>query len=79
MKLNDQILTSLRGYATKIVNDVVIEHYGGNHAKKDELHPGELTFNFLPPKQGRYRLWAQLKLDGSAKETFVPFDLDVGI
>ena len=37
MKLNDQILTLLRGYATKIVNDVVIEHYGGNHAKKDEL------------------------------------------
>ena len=37
MKLNDQILTSLRGYATKIANDVVIEHYGGNHAKKDEL------------------------------------------
>ena len=48
-------------------------------AKKDELHPGELTFNFMPPKEGRYRLWAQLKLDGSAKETFVPFDLDVGI
>lgn len=48
-------------------------------AKKDDLHPGELTFNFLPPKQGRYRLWAQLKLDGSAKETFVPFDLEVGI
>ena len=47
--------------------------------KRDDLQAGELTFNFLPPQEGSFRLWAQLKLQGSELETFVPFDLEIGI
>lgn len=35
----------------------------------------DLRFSFYPGGAGRYRLWAQLKVDG--EERFVPFDLEV--
>ncbi|MFO8027734.1 MAG: hypothetical protein R6U56_08730 [Opitutales bacterium] len=35
----------------------------------------DLTFSFFPADPGKYRLWAQLMIDG--EERFVPFDLEV--
>jgi hypothetical protein len=35
----------------------------------------DLTFSFFPADPGKYRLWAQLMIDG--RERFVPFDLEV--
>jgi len=42
-----------------------------------DLHEGPLSFTFTPPKQGLYRLWAQVRFAGEP-ETFIPFDLKVG-
>ena len=41
------------------------------------LHNGPLTFSFSAPKDGIYRLWAQVKTSAK-KEVFIPFDLEVG-
>ena len=46
-------------------------------ADKEDLHEGPLSFTFTPPKQGLYRLWAQVRFAGEP-ETFIPFDLRVG-
>jgi len=43
----------------------------------DKQDPGnpDLRFSFFPGDPGKYRLWAQLMIDG--EERFVPFDLEV--
>jgi hypothetical protein len=46
-------------------------------AGKEDIFEGPLTFTFSPPKEGLYRLWAQVKFNGEP-ETFVPFDLKIG-
>jgi len=43
-------------------------------AQQDPKNP-DLSFSFFPAEQGKYRLWAQLMIDG--QERFVPFDLEV--
>ena len=40
-------------------------------------HCGPLTFVFTAPKEGIYRLWAQVKTS-STQEVFIPFDLEFG-
>ncbi|PXA03158.1 hypothetical protein DDZ13_13110 [Coraliomargarita sinensis] len=42
--------------------------------EQDPNNP-DLRFNFFPADPGKYRLWAQLVVDG--QERFVPFDLEV--
>lgn len=42
--------------------------------KQDPSNP-DLRFSFYPGDEGKYRLWAQLMIDG--QERFVPFDLEV--
>ena len=37
MKLSDQILNTLKGYTSKIVDNVLIEYQDGAHDKKNEL------------------------------------------
>ncbi len=46
-------------------------------ANQSDSHQGPLTFSFSPPKNGFYRLWAQVRI-GEEAETFIPFDLKVG-
>ena len=46
-------------------------------ANQSDSHRGPLTFSFSPPKNGFYRLWAQVRI-GEEAETFIPFDLKVG-
>ena len=46
-------------------------------ASQSDSHRGPLTFSFNPPKDGFYRLWAQVRI-GDESETFIPFDLKVG-
>ena len=46
-------------------------------AGQEDIHKGPLTFTFSPPKEGLYRLWAQVRFSGES-ETFIPFDLRVG-
>jgi len=46
-------------------------------ANQSDSHQGPLTFSFSPPKNGFYRLWAQVRI-GDEAETFIPFDLKVG-
>jgi hypothetical protein len=46
-------------------------------ADASDSHQGALTFSFNPPKNGFYRLWAQVRI-GEEAETFIPFDLKVG-
>ena len=46
-------------------------------ANASDSHQGTLTFSFNPPKNGFYRLWAQVRI-GEEAETFIPFDLKVG-
>ena len=46
-------------------------------ANQSDSHQGPLTFSFTPPKNGFYRLWAQVRI-GEEAETFIPFDLKVG-
>jgi hypothetical protein len=46
-------------------------------AGQEDVHEGPLTFTFSPPKEGLYRLWAQVRFSGES-ETFIPFDLRVG-
>jgi len=46
-------------------------------AGQEDTHKGPLTFTFSPPKEGLYRLWAQVRFSGES-ETFIPFDLRVG-
>ncbi|MBN38685.1 MAG: hypothetical protein CMI29_09510 [Opitutae bacterium] len=46
-------------------------------AGQADIHKGPLTFTFSPPKEGLYRLWAQVRFSGES-ETFIPFDLRVG-
>jgi hypothetical protein len=41
---------------------------------QDPANP-DLRFNFFPADPGKYRLWAQLMIDG--QERFVPFDLEI--
>ncbi len=45
---------------------------------KEDIHSGPLSFSFMPPSAGTYRLWAQVKLEQTPEETFIPFDLKVG-
>ena len=47
-------------------------------SSENDTHSGSLSFSFMPPKAGTYRLWAQIKLENDPKETFIPFDLKVG-
>ena len=42
--------------------------------QQDSKNP-DLNFSFFPADPGKYRLWAQLMVDG--QERFVPFDLEV--
>lgn len=42
--------------------------------QQDPADP-DLRFSFFPANPGKYRLWAQMMLDG--QERFVPFDLEV--
>jgi hypothetical protein len=42
--------------------------------QQDPMNP-DLRFSFFPGEEGKYRLWAQLMIDG--EERFVPFDLEV--
>lgn len=42
--------------------------------QQDPKNP-DLRFSFFPADPGKYRLWAQLLIDG--QERFVPFDLEV--
>lgn len=42
--------------------------------QQDPQNP-DLSFSFFPADPGKYRLWAQLMIDG--QERFVPFDLEV--
>jgi len=42
--------------------------------EQDPANP-DLDFSFFPADPGKYRLWAQLMIDG--QERFVPFDLEV--
>ena len=44
---------------------------------KDASHTGALTFTFVPPSKGRFRLWAQCKLAQNKSEIFVPFDIEI--
>ena len=46
-------------------------------ANESDSHRGPLTFSFIPPGNGIYRLWAQVRI-GEEAETFIPFDLKVG-
>ena len=44
---------------------------------ENETFSGPLSFGFSAPKDGIYRLWAQVKTNKS-EEFFIPFDLSVG-
>jgi hypothetical protein len=48
----------------------------GVSGHEDDLRAPQLSFLFNTTKPGRYRIWAQVKLDG--QERFAPFDLEVG-
>ncbi|MGB0744532.1 MAG: hypothetical protein ACPGSB_08395, partial [Opitutales bacterium] len=43
--------------------------------EQQDPHNPDLNFSFFPAEPGKYRLWAQLMIDG--EERFVPFDLKV--
>jgi len=43
----------------------------------NDIYSGPLTFSFVPPEKGVYRLWAQLRIKDEKDETFIPFDIVV--
>lgn len=67
-------------YAHLVVFDEEGKGFAHLHPKnpfveqQDPQNP-DLTFSFFPADPGKYRLWAQLMIDG--EERFVPFDLEV--
>ncbi len=67
-------------YAHLVVFDEAGTGFAHLHPKNPfitEQDPGnpDLRFSFFPADPGKYRLWAQLMLEG--QERFVPFDLEV--
>ena len=42
-----------------------------------DIYSGSLSFSFIPPENGVYRLWAQIRVENEEKETFIPFDIVV--
>jgi hypothetical protein len=42
-----------------------------------DIFSGPLTFSFIPPEGGVYRLWAQLRIEDEEREIFIPFDIVV--
>lgn len=69
-------------FAHMVAFDSNVAGFAHLHPISDELpsslNPifnGPLTFGFVPPSNGIFRLWAQVKINNS-KEIFVPFDLD---
>ncbi|MFU8847893.1 MAG: hypothetical protein ACNA77_04155 [Opitutales bacterium] len=67
-------------YAHLVVFDQEGKGFAHLHPKnpfieqQDPKNP-DLTFSFFPADPGKYRLWAQLMVNG--EERFVPFDLEV--
>lgn len=67
-------------YAHLVVFDEEGKGFAHLHPKnpfveqQDPKNP-DLSFSFIPADPGKYRLWAQLMIDG--QEHFVPFDLEV--
>lgn len=67
-------------YAHLVVFDEEGKGFAHLHPKnpfveqQDPKNP-DLSFSFFPADPGKYRLWAQLMIDG--QERFVPFDLEV--
>lgn len=67
-------------YAHLVVFDEKGKGFAHLHPKnpfveqQDPKNP-DLSFSFFPADPGKYRLWAQLMIDG--QERFVPFDLEV--
>ncbi len=43
----------------------------------NDIYSGSLSFSFIPPENGVYRLWAQIRVEDEDKETFIPFDIVV--
>ena len=76
-------LTPVMGaFAHMVAFDPQLNGFAHLHPSEDtlprsleEAHAGPLTFSFVPPREGIYRLWAQIRLKDMEGQTFIPFNL----
>ncbi len=79
-----QLVPVMGAFAHMVAFDSSLKGFAHLHPNEDSLprstedvHKGALVFRFLPPQDGVFRLWAQVRRKNSPVETFIPFDLVV--
>jgi len=79
-----QLTPVMGAFAHLVAFDPELKGFAHLHPTEDtlpqtinDIYSGPLTFSFVPPEKGVYRLWAQLRIKDEKDETFIPFDIVV--
>lgn len=77
-----QLTPVMGAFAHLVAFDPTLKGFAHLHPNEESLpksnkdiHLGKLVFNFSPPQNGIYRLWAQIRIKDQEYQTFIPFDL----